>query len=524
MAKTQTFPITLGTVTFATTVGNPGGATDKETVVVTYIPSDPQLPSQVLNEGTNYAGGDYRLDGVGVNSDQVSVYWPNAANDVGGQVKVSIYTDLTIPGDAQLHDFESPGHNSPKQFNDEVKHLYDIFKQIVGSDGAAIGDGSISDIVDLLARMGAAEVTITDHEGRVTTLEANDVTQDALLANHGGRITVNEADIVNLQSQVLSTVGLPALTTALHILRIAGSGSTIEWTDIEAIISANTDVAAAKTHADIVTGNPHNLDAADVGADPAGTAAGGDSAHLSAFNHSLIATALQPGFPIGSMSDATRRALQSPSFWIHDFRPSIHHYGGDGINNRSRIALMEDVLADGSYSLRFEEFGGPTADSIEWTSFATVSNSTTQLSRVYARQASSVEVVNTAIPGTAYGVFAGVALCQIHLNPTGIDAGDSLAFDLRVHNASLSNNVTVAAYAWANTSGSADSTQQSIVDNASSGVLASGATELLSFSVPISALTGGTKAITVAVQHTATAAVVNLGGIAYLPQNFRIVA
>lgn len=39
------------------------------------------------------------------------------------------------------------------------------------------------------------------------------------------------------------------------------------------------DVVAAKVHADIVAGNPHNLDAADVGADASGTAAAAVAAH-----------------------------------------------------------------------------------------------------------------------------------------------------------------------------------------------------------------------------------------------------
>lgn len=86
-----------------------------------------------------------------------------------------------------------------------------------------------TDITALQAENTAQGVTLADHEGRITTLEGNDVVQDAAitalqsqnaaqqteidantasntaqdatLANHEGRITTNESDIADLQSE-----------------------------------------------------------------------------------------------------------------------------------------------------------------------------------------------------------------------------------------------------------------------------------------------------------------------------------
>jgi len=50
-------------------------------------------------------------------------------------------------------------------------------------------------------------------------------------------------------------------------------------------IDIGNNVSGAITHANVTTGNPHSLDASDVGADPAGTAASAVSTHESTWDH-----------------------------------------------------------------------------------------------------------------------------------------------------------------------------------------------------------------------------------------------
>jgi len=63
------------------------------------------------------------------------------------------------------------------------------------------------------------------------------------------------------------------------LFEASGTMSTHEGTYVHG------DIASNSAHRNTTTGNPHNIDAADAGADPAGTAASAVSAHESSYDH-----------------------------------------------------------------------------------------------------------------------------------------------------------------------------------------------------------------------------------------------
>ena len=234
MAKTQEFNITAGTLKYTTSTATVGGATSRETVKVTLVPADPEIPEAVLVQGTDYDAGEYRLDGVADASNSVSIYWPQAAQHVGDQLRVDIFTDLDNPVDAQLHNFQSSGTNTPRQFQEQLQQIFSIFLQIVGV-GTSLGD-----------------VSLGSQQADIEALYAENDAQDVILDDHETRITDNEYDILQNASMILSGVGLPPISPAQanYLLSVTPSGNSINWSDPEAVLAALTtftDLAARVT-------------------------------------------------------------------------------------------------------------------------------------------------------------------------------------------------------------------------------------------------------------------------------------
>jgi hypothetical protein len=228
MAKTQLFNIINGVITFTTNAATVGGATSRETVKATLFPLDPLLPAQDLVQGTDFENGDYRVDGVGDASDTIRVYWPEAAQNVGGQLRVSIFTDLENPLDAQLHNFQSSGTNTPRQFQEQIQQIFSIFAQVVGT-GGSLGDISLADTAITRDRLNELLAEVFDNP---TFDVYGNWTGDEFLPD-----TVQQlfADVAVLASMVNSNVGLPTPLTPGFILQ-AITPLASQWTDPDALL------------------------------------------------------------------------------------------------------------------------------------------------------------------------------------------------------------------------------------------------------------------------------------------------
>jgi hypothetical protein len=243
MAIKNVFPVDGIQTEFKTTFG----ATSKDLIDIKLFP------------GGIIDRSEFTVDGLADSSDELTINYPGAADldpNVVTELTVILHTsvDENDPDASMLTDFNAADFLSRQAIQNEYRRVYRLYSILAGdADLANIDLGTAESTLANTNSIAATLFTTPTLDGdgnwdgsnvlpapletlypRVDDLETNDAAQDVTLDNHEGRITTNEQDIGLLGQQVQSGVGLPTPVIDGQVL-LGQPANQVTWSDLAAL-------------------------------------------------------------------------------------------------------------------------------------------------------------------------------------------------------------------------------------------------------------------------------------------------
>ena len=238
--------------------------------------------------------------------------------------------------------YHSRGTNIVDQLVEALQEMQtDIVTALAGGGGGG-GGGDLGDLDDVSIELVVADNEVLAYDTTFSRWVNQTAAEAGLLALSGG-----------VMSGDIDMGGNDITTGAGTVDGVDVSGHTHDGTADDGGVVDHTDLTSVGSNAHSVidthlgsTSNPHSVTAAQAGADAAGTAAAGDSAHLSAYNHASYDSHL------GSTSNP--HSVDTGDLDLEGYLDGLADIGSGGASGD--WLWLYDTTAGGAVKINFNKF------------------------------------------------------------------------------------------------------------------------------------------------------------------------